>query len=167
VGKFIISDYVADLDTASTREMRIHPSYASGKDVVACIKIASTVSVKAELFEGTSKQHVVGNVVVAIALDRNISELSALEACHTPSAGADGTLLWSGISSSGLELELENLRLERGEAYLLRITALSDNNSLNISVETEEEVFGDTATSVSSSSSSSSCRSSSSSSSAA
>ena len=161
MGKFIISDYVADLDTAATREMRLHPSYASGKDAEVDIKVVATVSCKVELFEGTSKQHDAGNVITAIACNRNSAEVSAIQACHTPSAGADGTSILSGIAAAGIPLEFEDIRLDRGEAYLLRITALSENNALNVSIEVEEDVVGGDETSESSSSSS--CRSSSSS----
>jgi hypothetical protein len=165
MGEFVIADYLADLDTSGTRELLLRPSYSGGKDVEIELRVSATVAVQVDVYEGTSKQYVSGNVKTVANLNRNQSEVSGLQACHTPSAGGDGTLIWSGVAAAGAPAfcpfdprqgdmtEKRKLFLKRSTPYLIRMTGLADNNRLMTNIFVTEDFA--ILTSLSSSSSSS------------
>lgn len=169
MGKFMVTDYLADLDTAATREHRYQPRmYTNGKNVKTVIEVVASVSVSVLVYESTKKTQVAGNLLRPQPIDRESSELSAVIACHTPGAGAVGDLIFSGISAAGIPCRFpadeEHARLLRGRPYLLLVTGLADNNRVNIQTMLYEEPFADlTLAQIASSSSRSSSSSSSSS----
>ncbi len=84
-----------------------------------------------DVYEGTAKTHVGGNVLAANNRDRNNGNSSGLTICHTPGAGADGSVLWQFAGGANKTSTTVTGRrefvLKQNIAYLFRITAAQND----------------------------------------
>ena len=84
-----------------------------------------------DVFEGTAKTHVGGNVLTPINANRNSSNTSGLTICHTPAAGADGSLIWAFAGGANKQVTTIEGRhefiLKQNTAYLITLSGAQND----------------------------------------
>ncbi len=95
------------------------------------------------VFEGTTTTHEAGNVLTPMNANRNSAETSGLTICHTPGAGADGSIIWSFAGGANKTVTTatnrEEFMLKRNTAYLVRLSG-AQNDLAHILLDWYEHV---------------------------
>lgn len=108
------------------------------------------------IYENTSKTYVGGNAITSYNRNRYEEEPlnAAPQICHTPAGSGDGTLLFKGLLGGGrangvfgaVGRDANEILLDPGIPYLIRVTSGANANDLQINAEYYERFHSDAPT---------------------
>ena len=91
----------------------------------------SDAAFSVDIFEATAKTHVGANVLTPMNRNRNSGKTSGLTICHTPAAGADGTLIWAFAGGANKTVTTATDRnefiLDQNAAYLITLAGAQND----------------------------------------
>ncbi len=116
----------------------------SMKECHMMFKASSSLEMRVQIFETTTKTHVGNNALTPLNRNRNSNETSTATVCHTPGDTGDGDVMFDETvgttgKSGGITRSDAEFILKRNTAYLVKLTSNKASNTLNAELDWYEE----------------------------